>query len=61
MKYKIRDPEKAIYINYWWGFGPNSNTIVLSEKCTINNNNYVGSGSNDIKDSNELNNGKRNF
>ena len=29
MKYKIREPEKAIYINHWWGFGLNSNAIVL--------------------------------
>ena len=60
-KYKILNPENAIYLNQWWGFGPYENAIVIYDNCTSNNKNHVGNGTYDIKESYELNGGQRDF
>ena len=60
-KYSILKPEYALGfdINSWWGFGYSYNAIVINDDS--NSGNYVGNGTYDIPEKNELNGGERNF
>jgi len=60
-KYKILNPTNATYLNDWWGFGPYENAIVIYDKCTNQNSNYIGKGTYDIKEVSELNGRENNF
>ena len=61
-KYKILKAEKSTYFcDSYWLFGYSDNAIVIYDKCSNNNSNYVGKGTYDIKDNGELNGGNQNF
>ena len=60
-KYKVKIPEKAIYAESWWGFGPDENTIILENNCLKSSDNWVGAGAYDIPQPYELNGGEKNF
>ena len=62
-KYLIKQPEHATGYNQnnYWLFGCSCNAIVCYEICTNKNDNYVGNGTYDIVEKNELNGGEKNF
>ena len=62
-KYKVLQPEHAIGFgnNCWWGFGSTNNAIVVLDKCTTTNGNWVDDKTFDIKNKYELNGGEKNF
>lgn len=62
-KYEILNPEYAtgFVTSSWWGFGSDYNAIVVSDKCTSKNENFVGNQTYNIKEKYELNNGQENF
>ena len=62
-KYNIIKPETAVGfgIDSWWGFGIFDNAIVVLDKCTSSNDNWVGNKTYNIQEEFELNGGNRNF
>ena len=62
-KYTIKQPEHAIgfWENNCWVFGNTYNAFVIRDRCKTRNDNFVGSGTYDIKEKYELNGGEEYF
>ena len=62
-KYTIKQPEHAIgfWENNCWVFGNTYNAFVIRDRCKTRNDNFVGSGTYDIKEKYELNGGAEYF
>ena len=62
-KYTIKQPEHAIgfWENNCWVFGNIYNAFVIRDRCKTRNDNFVGSGTYDIKEKYELNGGAEYF